>query len=145
MAKKSKTGWMQGTYTPRHPEKYVGKVDQIYYRSSWELSLNKFLDNNPNVLQWNSEEIAIPYRHPFKNKVANYYPDYWVKYKTKDGTIKTEIIEVKPKNQVNRPKRGNKYDKMRWIVNMEKWKAAKMFCDHNNIDFRILTEQSLFI
>lgn len=144
MAKK-KTGWVQGVYTPNHPEKYIGNVKEIIYRSSWELSFNKFLDNNPNVLNWNSEEIAIPYKHPIKGKMARYYPDYWIKYKNKDGVVKTEIIEVKPKNQVNKPKRGSKHDKMRWIVNMEKWKAAKMFCDRNNIEFRILTEQALFL
>lgn len=144
MAKK-KRGWMQGTFTPKNPEKYVGNVSQIIYRSSWELSFNKFLDSNPNIIAWNSEELAIPYKHPFKNKMARYYPDYWVKYKTKDGTIKAEVIEVKPKNQVNKPRGGNKYDQMRWIVNMEKWKAARMFCDKNNVAFRILTENSLFL
>ena len=142
---KRKTGWMQGVYTPNHPEKYVGNVKEIIYRSSWEQSFNKFLDNNPNVLKWSSEELAIPYKHPFKGKMVRYYPDYWIEYRTKGGIVKREIIEVKPANQVNRPKGGNKYDKMRWIVNMEKWKAAKMFCDRNNIEFRILTEQSLFL
>jgi hypothetical protein len=68
----------QGYFKPRHPEKYVGDVNKIRFMSSWELQADKFLDDNPNVLRWSSEEIVIPYVKPTDGKVHRYYPDYWV-------------------------------------------------------------------
>lgn len=136
--------WRQGFYTPSHPEKYKGDVNNIVFRSSWELSFAKFLDGNPNVIQWASEEFFIPYFNPILNRPAKYYPDFWVKYRNKYGEEVQEVIEVKPSNQVNRPKGGNAKKSAEWVVNTAKWEAAIKFCEQRNLKFRVLTEKRLF-
>jgi hypothetical protein len=145
-----------GEFTPKHPEKYVsgrrGKK-KIIYRSSWEREFNKFLDNNPNVIQWSSEEIGIPYVKPTSrrhNKVHIYYPDYWVKYKNKRGEIIQEIIEVKPIAQVNKPSTVGKKkmqqlrEAITWEINKAKWKAATDYCNKYGMKFRIVSENKMF-
>lgn len=136
----------QGVYTPRYPEKYVGDASKIIFRSSWELSMNQFFDNNPNILRWCSEEIAIPYIKPTDGKVHRYYPDYWIEYKDREGNILQEMIEVKPESQVNirTKKRLTEYDKVTYAINIAKWQAASQFCKKHNIKFRILTENQMF-
>lgn len=136
----------QGIYKLRHPEKYIGDPSKVIFRSSWELEMHRFFDNNPNILQWSSEEIAIPYIKPTTRKVHRYYPDYWIKYKTGSGEIIQEIIEVKPNSQVNihTKKRLTEYDKITYAINIAKWSAASQFCQKHDIKFRILTEHEMF-
>mgnify|MGYP003704867349 CR=1 FL=1 len=90
--------WAQGQYVVRHPEKYVGKSTPRY-RSGWELAFMKFCDDNDNVLQWASEAISVPYRHPLTGRISNYVPDFFVQYRTKNNVICSEIVEIKPKKQ----------------------------------------------
>ena len=90
--------WAQGQYVVRHPEKYVGKSTPRY-RSGWELAFMKFCDDNDNVLQWASESIAIPYRHPLTGKMTQYIPDFLITYRTRNNQVKAELIEIKPKGQ----------------------------------------------
>lgn len=148
--KKHKSGYQQGRYRLRNPYKYRGNPRRVFYRSSWELSFNRFLDNNPNVLEWASEEIAISYVKPTDGRVHKYYPDYWVKYRNKQGEILQEVIELKPSKQTRPPtKRGKKpktqlYESKMYRINMAKWTAAKAYCKGKGIQFRILTERSLF-
>ena len=136
----------QGFYPLRNPEKYVGDPSKIVFRSSWELEMNKFFDNNPNILQWSSEEIAIPYIKPTTGRVHRYFPDYWIKYRNGEGEILQEIIEVKPHVQVhiNSKCRITDYDRLMYAINVAKWEAATQFCKKNNIKFRILTEKEMF-
>ena len=138
--------WRQGVYEVRNPDKYVGDLKKVIFRSSWELYMNQFFDNNPNVLRWSSEEIIIPYVKPTDGKVHRYFPDYWVEYKNRHGNIVEEIIEVKPSNQVflNRKKRVTNYD--RWIraINESKWRAATEYCNKRGIKFQILTENQIY-
>lgn len=128
----------------------MGNPDQINYRSSWELAMNKFLDNNPNILRWSSEEIKIPYVKPTDGRVHNYFPDYWIEYVNKDGEIIQEIVEVKPLAQTKPPTtRGKKqstilYEQATWAVNVEKWRAAADWCQKRGIIFRVITEKGLF-
>lgn len=77
---KTKQKFIQGLYKPRHPEKYKGDVSNIVYRSSWELQFMNFCDSSPAVIEWSSEEIAIPYVKPTDNKVHHYFLDFWMKY-----------------------------------------------------------------
>lgn len=137
----------QGSYVPKNPHKYVGDVSKIRYMSSYELETHKFFDNNPNVLRWSSEEIAIPYLKPTDGKVHKYWPDYWVEYVNKDGVIVQEIIEVKPASQTRMPNGNSKhklYESLTLAVNVAKWQAAQAFCKARNITFRIITEKSIF-
>jgi len=138
----------QGKFTPKNPDKYVGDVDKIRYMSSWELHFDKFLDSNPNVLQWSSEEIAVPYIKPTDGRVHRYFPDYWVQFKDVDGNLKQEIYEVKPKQQTRRTRSKNPktkiYEDITYAINIAKWKACADFCTKYGMTFRIVTEEQIF-
>lgn len=136
----------QGVYKLRHPEKYIGDPNKVVFRSSWELEMHRFLDNNAKVLRWSSEELSIPYVKPTTGRVHRYFPDYFVEYENARGEIVREIIEVKPSNQVDLSgrKRLSEYEKVTYAVNKAKWIAAQQFCDKRGIKFSILTERQLF-
>lgn len=137
----------QGFYTPRHPEKYIGDVTKIRFMSSWELETHQFFDNNPNVLHWSSETIAIPYMKPTDGRIHKYYPDYFVEYINSAGEVVQEIIEVKPAAQTKAPRKTHKhalYEQLTYAINTAKWEAAVRFCAERNIKFRIITEKSIF-
>lgn len=139
--------YAQGLYTPRNPHKYVGDLTKIRYMSSYELNTHKFLDNNERVLRWSSEPIAIPYLKPTDGRVHKYLPDYWVEFITADGEIVQEILEVKPMDQVRKPRAGRKhalYEQVTYAINQAKWAAAIRFCEANNMRFRVITERSIF-
>lgn len=139
-----------GYFTPVNVEKYMGNVEKIVYRSSWELAMNRFLDNNENILRWSSEEIKIPYIKPTDGKVHHYYPDYWIEYRNRDGVVVTEIVEVKPSTQAKAPTTRGKarktilYEQTTYAINMAKWKAANDWCNQRGFTFRVITEKSLF-
>lgn len=111
----------------------------------------KYLDAHPDVIQWSSEEICIPYRSPIDNKIHRYFPDFYVKKIGRDGLVETLIIEVKPKSQVIPPKMKEKVDKKflkevrTYGVNSAKWKAAKEYCELKKWKFLIMTEKELGI
>lgn len=136
----------QGMYQIRNPDKYVGNAKNIVFRSSWELSMNQFLDNNPNILRWSSEEFYIPYLKPTDKKVHRYFPDYWIEYKDRTGKIVQEVLEVKPSTQVspNLKRKQTTYEQITYAINIAKWQAATEFCKQRGIKFRILTEKQMF-
>ena len=53
-----------------------------------------YCDKNQNILEWASEEIAIPYRSPIDNRVHRYFPDFYMKVKEFNGKIKRYVIEA---------------------------------------------------
>ena len=59
----------KGKYRPSYPKKYKGDPTRIIYRSLWERKFMVYCDSNTNILEWGSEEIALPYRSPLDNKV----------------------------------------------------------------------------
>lgn len=149
--KKQRTSrFRQGNFVPRNVEKYKGNIQNITYRSSWELRFMQFLDGNPNILEWNSEEVAIPYVKPTDSKVHRYFPDFWIKYKNKNGEVIQEIIEIKPAKQTASPtkvgKRKNQQliESITYAINIAKWQAATQFCNKYGMKFRLLTENELF-
>ena len=104
----------------------------------------KYLDRQPEVLRWSSEEIIIPYRSPIDNRLHRYYPDFWVK------TSKGEsLIEIKPKKQTKPPKPNPKHKRRflkevkTWGINEAKWKAAQEFCENRGWKWQIMTEDIL--
>lgn len=139
--------YYQGKFTPKNPKKYKGKVSNIQYRSGWELEMMLEFDKNDNILEWNSEEIVIPYRCPTDKGQHRYFVDFWVKKRTKDGKIEEQIIEIKPLNQVFPPKRSK--NKQRYITevmtyakNNAKWKAAREYCKKKNMKFVIISKKN---
>jgi hypothetical protein len=140
MAKK----YHSGTYTPVNPEKYVGTYP-IFFRSSWENRVFVFLDNNPNIINWASESIKIPYFNPFTNKQSVYIPDLMVVYDDKNGKRKCEIIEIKPSKETTLESAGKSTrNKAAVALNACKWKAAQAFAQSHGMSFRVLTEQDIF-
>jgi hypothetical protein len=140
----------KGWFRPKNPNKYKGNANNIVYRSNWELQVMKQLDANPNVLWWASEELPIPYVSPVDNKVHRYFPDFIVRTKRKDGSEQTTIIEVKPYKQTIEPTRKRKTrtylnEVVTYAVNVEKWKAAELFCKEHGWKFQIITEKELGI
>jgi hypothetical protein len=141
----------KGRFRPKNPKKYKGDPTGIIYRSSWELKMMRYLDENVNVLEWGSEEIAIPYLSPIDNRYHRYFADFLVKIKKQDGTTQTLILEVKPSAQTKEPevksKKTKKYitEVVTWAVNQAKWKAATEYCADRNWEFKLITENELGI
>lgn len=141
----------KGKYNPSYPQKYKGNPTNIIYRSLWERKFMKYCDLNENILEWGSEEIALPYRSPIDGKIHKYFPDFYIKVKEQTGKIKKYIIEIKPKKQTIEPtpqKRKTKgyiFEVTEWVKNQEKWKAAKEFCEDRQWEFKVITEDELGI
>jgi hypothetical protein len=108
-----------------------------------------YCDNTPSILEWNSEEIIIPYVSPIDNKVHRYFPDFYIKKKNVSGKVVREVIEVKPKRQCEPPKVPKRKTKrylrevVTYGVNQAKFKAAEEYCKNRKYNFRILTEEHL--
>tara|TARA_E500000318_G_C3544782_1_gene206146 strand:- start:377 stop:817 length:441 start_codon:yes stop_codon:yes gene_type:complete len=141
----------KGKFQPSFPKKYKGNPSNIVYRSLWERKFMIYCDKNENILEWASEEIALPYRSPLDNRIHRYYPDFYIKVKESNGAIKKMLIEVKPKKQCIepiRPKRKTKgyiYEVKEYARNQAKWKAAKDFCEDRQWEFKVITEDELGI
>jgi hypothetical protein len=133
----------KGLYKIKNPEKYIGSRDPIY-RSGWEFAFFQFCDNNDSVMEWASEAISIKYRHPFTGKVTSYVPDVFMRYRTKNNKICTEIIEIKPRKQSLIEGRMSDRDRAVVAINHAKWAAARAWCQKAGIVFRVLNEDSLF-
>ena len=140
-----------GKYRVQNKEKYVADLQECEYRSSWELRYMKYLDRQPNVLEWASENVIIPYYNPVEKKTRRYFVDFYVKVRTTEGFIKKYIIEIKPLNQCNPPKKqkrtsnGYRSALKAYIRNQSKWKAAKKWADRRGWEFIVITEKELGI
>ena len=134
----------QGAYTVKNTAKYVGRGTPRY-RSGWELTFMMFLDSNQNILNWASESIVVPYRHPFTGKPTNYIPDFLVVYLNKHGKQITEVVEIKPKKQsIIESKVTNAKDRAVVAINHAKWAACSAWCKSKGCTFRVITEEDLF-
>ena len=139
-----------GVYTPKNPSKYTGNIFNIVYRSSWERAMMASLDESPNIKVWNSEDFVIPYYDPTTKKNRRYHVDFLIE--TIAG--KRMALEVKPLAECSPPSKPKRQTKksvdnfnraMRtYIVNQEKWKAAKTYCEKLGIEFKVITEKELF-
>lgn len=142
--------YYKGRFSPKNPSKYVGDPTNIIFRSLWELKVMKYLDENTNVLEWRSEEIAIPYVSPVDNRYHRYFPDFIIKVKVAENKSQTMMIEVKPKAQTKEPVKKKKITKQyitevtTWGVNQAKWSAAREYCLDRGWTFKILTEDEIF-
>jgi hypothetical protein len=134
----------KGKFRPQHRDKYKGNASNIQYRSGWELTFMKYLDRQPEIVRWSSEEIIIPYKSPIDGKWHRYFPDFWVK--TSKGET---LIEIKPKKQTKPPKNDPKHRRRylrevkTYAVNEAKWIAAKKVCEDRGWAWKILTEDTL--
>lgn len=138
----------QGKYKPKNPNKYIGDLNNIVYRSSWEKKFMIWADTNPRVLRWNSEEIRIQYLSAIDGRQHKYYIDFYIEYKNKNDEIEKTLIEVKPFAQTQPPIKGINmktylYQVEQYVKNINKWKATQKYCDNNGLKFQIITENEL--
>lgn len=145
------TRFYQGRFTPKYPEKYVGDPTNIIYRSSWEFSFLTWVDANPNVLRYASEELYIPYYFVGDSKWHRYYPDFLLQVRTKENQFQTWLVEIKPYRQTLHPNiRRTKTPKqqlkesMEYAKNRSKWEAASAFCRDKGWRFVVVTEKDLY-
>lgn len=139
-----------GKFIPTNKSKYKGNYQKIEYRSSWELTMMRWCDNNPHVVRWNSEEIVIPYVSKADGgKKRRYFMDFYVKFS--DG--REFIFEVKPFKETKppeKPQRMTEKAKKRLLhevytyqVNQDKWEAAIKYAKQKGWSFKVLTEHGL--
>jgi len=140
----------KGRFKPKNPLKYKGDAENIIYRSSWEVRVMKYLDENPSVIWWASEEMFVRYYSPVDNKIHRYFPDFLANVRRKDNSTITYMIEVKPEKETKPPvqKRKTKryiQESVTYIINQSKWKAATEFCKDHGWEFKVVTEKDLGI
>jgi len=138
-----------GRFKPKDSQKYRGDPTNIIFRSLWERNVMMKFDADPNVLIWSSEEFVVWYNSPLDGRNHRYFPDFWLKYKKKNGEIVTYLVEVKPINQINPPKIPKRKTKnfyescRRYAVNKAKWKATEILCEKQGWEFKLLTEKDI--
>jgi hypothetical protein len=144
--------YTQGKFNIKNKEKYKGDYSNIVYRSSYELKFMQYCDLNESIDEWMSEEFYILYKDPFSGSTRRYFPDFFIKYKDKEGNIKKAVIEVKPKKDLREPEKNPKrktrswaYQVKTWAVNQQKWSAAEKYCEAKGWEFKIFTEDQLGI
>lgn len=136
-------------YVPINPQKYDGDPTNIFLRSSWEIKFATWCDRNPSVIKWKSEEVVIPYICPTDNRRHRYFVDFFIQVRSKDGSIKGWLIEIKPAAQTRPPEPPKKKTKryiqevMTWGKNEAKWKAADQYAKDRGWEFKIITEYEL--
>ena len=141
----------RGKYYPSFPRKYKGDSTNIIYRSLWERKFMVYCDKNTKILEWGSEEIALPYISPHDSRVHRYFPDFYIKVQENTGKIKRYLIEVKPLKQTTKPKRPKRQTKgyireaFEYARNQAKWKAAREYCADRMWEFKVITEKELDI
>ena len=126
----------KGIYYIRNRHKYKGVIEPLIYRSSWEHKFMIYCDNSVSIWKWSYERIRVPYM--FNGKSKSYLPDFWIR--RKDGEF---LIEIKPIKQTKPPKSKSKIESHQYKINRSKWQAAKSFCEKYNMNFMILTENTI--
>jgi hypothetical protein len=144
----------KGPFTPKNPQKYVGNIKNIVFRSSWELKFFRWLDTNKNVKRWGSEEIFIPYYDPVTQQHRRYFPDVFIIIE-RHGKEEKIMCEIKPWAETVPPEKkftatgkpSNSYlmEEATYQTNQAKWEAARAFCKEHNVKFLIMNEYDLGI
>lgn len=135
----------KGRYKVKNTSKYEGNHSQVFFRSLWERQVFKWIDENPFIKSWSSEEVVIPYRCATDKRVHRYFMD--VKLVTEDN--KVYLIEIKPKSQTKPPSKTRRASKkklqeaMRYLKNESKWRAAEEYAKDRGWKFCIWTEDHL--
>ena len=135
----------KGKFIPTNRNKYKGDINNIIYRSLWERKFMVHCDNIPEIIEWGSEEIVVPYISPLDRKRHRYFPDFYIKTNNGDKFM----IEIKPK-KFTKPPRATKtltkaflHETKEWARNCAKWTAAKEVCEKHGWKFLIFTEDHL--
>lgn len=169
-SKPNNSNYHQGNFIPKNKIKVIKLNNQggIYYRSSWELKVMTWFDNNESISKWGAECVKIPYQQTHYEKSGdinlkshNYFPDFYYEMQLSNGEIKKVIAELKPMKEFLMVKklqemkieipdnpslkklRNIEYDVKMAQKNNEKWKSMIKFCDKKGWEFVIITEDIL--
>ena len=63
----------KGKFRPKNPNKYKGNPSNIIYRSLLERRMMVYLDKNPEIEHWASEELPIRYYSPIDKRIGNLF------------------------------------------------------------------------
>jgi len=131
-----------------HPEKYVGDITQIIYRSSWELEFLKYCDRDENVLKYGSEPLAIKYISPLDKRTHDYFVDFYIETLGTNGKVIRWLVEIKPDKHTKLPGKPKKqtYKSMknytggvkRYLMNIAKFKAARQYAGRLGFKFIVM-------
>ena len=149
--------YVNGNYHPTNPSKYIGDINGIIFRSSWELRFCQYCDLNSKILKWSSEPMSIDFWNPIDKKTHRYHPDFYIKVLADDGSTVDWILEIKPQNQYKKelepklegritPKKLKAYNdkKTTWIINRCKFEAATKFAESIGYKFGAIDETFVF-
>jgi len=163
---KKKSGrkfYHQGYFKPTNIDKYIGNINSIVYRSSWELKFMMYCDQNTQITKWSCEHIVIPYQDK-NGKYHRYFPDFYIRRIDKNNPDKNEeiIVEIKPFKEIKpdfiTPEGGlippdmylkkvtakalesYEYKLKTYNTNLYKWTKAKDWCDKRFIKFILVHE-----
>lgn len=138
----------QGHLQLRNKSRYKGKLP-VVYRSSLELKVYRWIDNNPNVEAWGAESVIIPYKSPVDGRPHRYFVDLYVILREGDRVLKY-LIEIKPYKQTLKPTFSTKkkrttmlYENATYAINQAKWAAATEWCKQHGFRFLIFTEKHI--
>lgn len=93
----------QGYYSVANPEKYIGDLSKVIFRSQWEAQFMKYCDFHPQIKRWASEpEPGVHYFDIIKQKNRTYFPDFYMEVDEGSG-LKKFLVEVKPKKDYEAP------------------------------------------
>ena len=146
--------YKSGKFEPSNPDKYIGDIHNIIYRSSWEYRSCVYCDTNESILKWSSEPIAIKYINPLDKKEHDYNVDFYIKVLKESGEEQQWIIEIKPERQTQKPiyegtmtlakLKSYNHNMQVWITNQAKFKAAKEWAEKRGFRFGVVDEKFLF-
>lgn len=127
------------------PEKYVGDISKVTYRSLWERSVMVWLDSCPQVTKWSSETFIVDYYDHIHNKSRQYYVDFYMQM----SSGAEFLIEVKPDKETKQPvqkarkTRNFLHECATYEINQAKWTAAKKVAELYGMKFDVWTEHHL--
>lgn len=164
-------GYLHEEYKLKFPEKYIGDLRLIIYRSNLELAFCKWCDSSPSIIKWSSEPTKVPYYdrvskleeykkynlNPNDSKnwvIRNYNLDFYIEIKKPDDTIEKWYVEVKPSEKLHKPipppisaslkeQRQFNVKAKEYLINEAKFVAAKAFAEKKNAKFFIFTEETI--
>jgi hypothetical protein len=164
-------GYLHNKYKMLHPEKYIGDVSLIIYRSGWELSFCKWCDASPSVIRWSSEPVKVPYydrvsklaecqkygldpNNPSNWLIKYYNTDFWIEIGDDKGEVKKMFIEIKPSDKLIKPtppaansslkeKKNFNIRAKEYLINEAKFAAMNAWAEKTGVKFYVFTEKTL--
>lgn len=147
--RRTAVGSYTGDYILVNPVKHRTHKRSIKFKSMMEQKFMRRCDLDENIIQWDYEgmRMQVPYSCPVRGGSRHtYIIDFWVKYKSADGSVREAFVEIKPYKQTVKPSMLGKGWKARvktYLVNAAKWKYAKAYAERMGKEFWVITEKYL--